>query len=832
MHLGTHFYAPRLWSRLQGMLEAPTTIVEAPAGYGKTTAVRDALEREVGHGGPVRWFSAGARPAREAWTWLCAALEDVDAGVGKRLSDMGYRTQEQTLKTAYLLRGLRCAQDTYLVIDNLDLLLPELPHEVLEAMLGHGGEKLHLILIAQRLPRSSHPSVGRPIHAITAADLTMSEQDVADCFEAQGVAASPGQMEELYRMSEGLPLAVHAQLQRALRGQGFSLPPEVPAFFERVVWAGCSVAEQELLLALAPLPGAGAGQLCAALGVQDLPPFAAQVLSPLRHIRYDREEGVYRPHPALRALLQDKLHAVDAVRSRICLRSGRWLAQQERIHDALECYHMTAAYDEMIALPLTHLLLSRIGGAPAHEALLRLEAGVSDKAAIAHPLGLLQAAYQLLAAGCQEGYNRLMQRARWAIEGAPRPVEEQRRLLGEWKLVSAFSALPDIGRMAELFEEVAQMLHGPSRVILPSEPLFFGCPSLWFLFHRAAGQADACLAAFRRAMPVYRALTGGHGAGAEEALEGELYEMRGDFAQAQVCAHRAMYLAKEGAQTTVRLCAALLLGRIGVSTADPLALHRALSEMRAAQQDAPPQAAASARMSADLARALLFTMLEEPERAAQWTRDGRWKDGLTPVFRLLVYPCHGAYLIKHGQSATLLGALEAEDEKGVFREHVVAAHYAYLGMAVAYLMMGMAGKAAQALARSLSVSEQDGMYSTYLRFVLPLRALLALPMFHEHRRFIEEIARVRAAGETMEKQTSFGGSEEKQTEVGPLTGRELEVGILAARGLRNREIAKQLHLSENTVKTHLKTIFQKLMIDRRSALLDRLQELEKNHPFV
>ena len=56
-----------------------------------------------------------------------------------------------------------------------------------------------------------------------------------------------------------------------------------------------------------------------------------------------------------------------------------------------------------------------------------------------------------------------------------------------------------------------------------------------------------------------------------------------------------------------------------------------------------------------------------------------------------------------------------------------------------------------------------------------------------------------------------------------LTEREREVAELAARGLRNSEIAATLHISENTVKCHLKNAFQKMNIDRRSRLLEMLR---------
>ena len=43
-----------------------------------------------------------------------------------------------------------------------------------------------------------------------------------------------------------------------------------------------------------------------------------------------------------------------------------------------------------------------------------------------------------------------------------------------------------------------------------------------------------------------------------------------------------------------------------------------------------------------------------------------------------------------------------------------------------------------------------------------------------------------------------------------LSTRELEILELVAEGLGNREIAEQLHLSEETVKTHLRRLMRKL----------------------
>jgi len=48
-----------------------------------------------------------------------------------------------------------------------------------------------------------------------------------------------------------------------------------------------------------------------------------------------------------------------------------------------------------------------------------------------------------------------------------------------------------------------------------------------------------------------------------------------------------------------------------------------------------------------------------------------------------------------------------------------------------------------------------------------------------------------------------------------LTEREMQVLKLVARGMNNRDIAKELFISENTVKNHVRNILEKLQIHSR-----------------
>ena len=52
-----------------------------------------------------------------------------------------------------------------------------------------------------------------------------------------------------------------------------------------------------------------------------------------------------------------------------------------------------------------------------------------------------------------------------------------------------------------------------------------------------------------------------------------------------------------------------------------------------------------------------------------------------------------------------------------------------------------------------------------------------------------------------------------------LSPRQREIATLVARGLSNKEVARELGLSDGTVKIHLHTIFQKLGAKRRHSLV-------------
>lgn len=87
----------------------------------------------------------------------------------------------------------------------------------------------------------------------------------------------------------------------------------------------------------------------------------------------------------------------------------------------------------------------------------------------------------------------------------------------------------------------------------------------------------------------------------------------------------------------------------------------------------------------------------------------------------------------------------------------------------------------------------------------------------ERERIVEREVRVFAAPD-------FATNQKRLREL-TITKRELEILELIASGLSNREIADQLFVSENTVKTHSSRLFDKLSAKRRTQAVQIGKEL-------
>ena len=121
------------------------------------------------------------------------------------------------------------------------------------------------------------------------------------------------------------------------------------------------------------------------------------------------------------------------------------------------------------------------------------------------------------------------------------------------------------------------------------------------------------------------------------------------------------------------------------------------------------------------------------------------------------------------------------------------------------------------LERALTLAEPEGYVRIFIDEGAPMAALLAAA---EHRVAPNYVRRLL---------TAFGAAENdrpaRQDLIEPLSERELDVLRLLATDLSGPQIARELVVSLNTVRTHTKSIYAKLAVNSRREAVRRGDEL-------
>ena len=110
-----------------------------------------------------------------------------------------------------------------------------------------------------------------------------------------------------------------------------------------------------------------------------------------------------------------------------------------------------------------------------------------------------------------------------------------------------------------------------------------------------------------------------------------------------------------------------------------------------------------------------------------------------------------------------------------------------------------------------------GVNGIVLKEMAPVLLVKCIRKVHAGEPWIEKQS-VGLALERLLKQESVGQM------LATLTPREVEVVRMVTRGLRNKEVAEKLGITEGTVKIHLHKIYEKFQIDGRLALMVFAQE--------
>ena len=149
------FFSENLTKKLERVKGCALSALEAPAGYGKTTAIRSLLRDSDA---AVCWFTAVESMPDNSFRWFIRQLGMTDETAAQRLQDIGFLNRSNAEQAARILSELRPAVPLTLVFDNFQFALPNWQPQVLDALAKTGGG-LRTIFISQNFGRLREPAL-------------------------------------------------------------------------------------------------------------------------------------------------------------------------------------------------------------------------------------------------------------------------------------------------------------------------------------------------------------------------------------------------------------------------------------------------------------------------------------------------------------------------------------------------------------------------------------------------------------------------------------------------------------------------------------------------
>ncbi|MFA5536445.1 MAG: LuxR C-terminal-related transcriptional regulator [Bacillota bacterium] len=807
-----HYYSPRLLRKLAEMFAMPVTVIEAPSGHGKTTAVRDYLKKNLSTNTVLHWWNAEESSAAFSWARLCREFTRIDEERGMKLVAAGFPNLTNSWEIAALITDLRSNTPAVLVLDDFQFLQKELPRTVVSALLTYNEPNLKLIIITQTIwPFERAFFAKMNVHYIHTNDLQLHVDDIRRYYKLCGISISEAEAFEIYKFTEGWIVALYLTMLQLKRGEGLLPGLDIIRLMDDIIWKSMNDRDKEILLHFAPFPDVTTEQICFLLQSNSLQEGALDLLARTPFISYEAEGRRYVFHAILQEMLQSRLELADITLKTDCYKqAGRWYAEQHQNISALSCFLKVKDYESVLSLPLTKLTMVRVEGVPFTQQATKFLAECPQEVKRRYPISLLRIAYAFFGADQREAASALMQEIRIMIE-AIEDEAARRELLGEWTLISAFEKFPDIVKMEPIIHRAAQIIGGRCQTITAQEPFAFGMPLMVFFYKRAGGMAEV-LSTLTKVVEYLTLLTGVN-SGADVQLETEWAFYRGDVKAAELLAYRVIYLTDKTDQWSIRTGAVSILAEVAFKRGSNASLTRytkALEE--SVGRDAHSQ------FVNQLLQADYFSWTGLVQLTAQWIREGKMCFPDAPTwFKAKQRYAHLVVLLQEGEYTRLLGAAEAAIVESRQMGYLMAEMYNRLVAAIGYFKIGQLESAFNHVQAALASALEDEIFLPFMELKWLLGDLVDRAFSALGVKMPEEVISEGQAFEDNWKLLIRHISEKAPLPYG-LTEQEMKVATMAAKGMSNKEIARGLFISETTVKFHLRSVFSKLDIDRRSKL--------------
>lgn len=802
----------RIDKLLETILETPIFYLSASMGYGKTTAVRCFLEKRTDINSI--WITSMDTKGDEKWLWhkCCQAVETYNQDIANKLANLTFPSSELEMRHIIELEKSIYIEPTVVVIDDYHMVKSDIITKFIKMHAEYGNPNIHIVIISRTRPTSEFLMLNLKNQCVIMwqGELAFNKDEINELFLINHFTLKPAELDEIYRYTMGWAAPTYLLLLEYASHQNIGIISESAELLKTAVYDTLDKNVQQSLLKLAPIDKFTVELAEYITEDQSVGEILKNLLVNNCFVNLLSQTMEYQFHTLLKYSLMKEMKKAGINEKEIYEKCAQWYVKKDEPLIVIEYYSKAECYDEIL------MMMSEMGATEyihvAPKLLIDTFNHMSLEQKLKYPIGYLTFIHSyLVTTRSRKAYKMLMEAKAYYEEHVE--VENRNHILGEICFIGGLTQHKKMDQMNRLMMEGYEKLNNHRSLILGPDMVWtYGNIHVISLIYTQVGQLKEVLDFLLDKLNYYKQIANGCGTGAKYLVQAEYAYEIGDLEEAKVFAYKAIYKAETKKQICIILDAYFILMRISYIQGNQQ-INQYMKEM---EQRASEKKHAMLRSAVEMIGTYIFVLSKQYEQIPEWIKDFNMKDGIEQIIRYPLIPIILGMALQHRREYIQLDVLmETCVEEYKESNYIYGMIHAYILWSIAKLKLYDEEDGVEALTEAINLAKSDHIMMPFIERIDEIREMLK--MIEASEPFASEILNYGT-----KQSVTLEGKQEDERERKLLTEREREVMSLFIKGYKQSEIAKELQISIDTVKRHIKNVYAKLDIHSKVELIERL----------
>jgi len=287
------YFSERITEAMKEVINYPLTIVEAPMGYGKTTAVRELLG---GSDVELLWLRVNDSSISGLWDEFCRQMDELDQNCSQSLAALGFPGDSTSRREALnIIEDVELKGKTVLVIDDYHVVEYPEWNDFIEFLVMNKITDLHLVLTARhtRFQRAEELKLKGYMLHIEKEAFEFSDKDIKAYYRLCGITLKNSEAERLHSLTEGWISALYLIMLNYIENGTLETLQDINKLLENTIYRHFTEETKALLQSLCLSDSFSLEQAVYVSNNKNSEAILSQVIAKNAFIRYDERLKIY-----------------------------------------------------------------------------------------------------------------------------------------------------------------------------------------------------------------------------------------------------------------------------------------------------------------------------------------------------------------------------------------------------------------------------------------------------------------------------------------------------------------------------------------------------------